>query len=412
VTHRLRIETDDVAVRHVQRERWRGRLLLLACWAGGVGVMAAVQGGALCLAPPVMLLGTALLLGRSHGAPIAGVRAAGDDGVLVFDDEGVTLSRGRGRERFARGEIAAGWVERFREGDDDVVLQMRSGTILRFRAADQAQVRAALKAAGVAPEDRAVTLRLGVAEESGARVVMIFLAEIVAALALAVLAVFGAMFGTANHHPGLPELSLMGIAAALAGFGLYVLFRPLVTATLRIGTDGVVVERLLRKRFLPRARVTGAEAAGNEISLGVTGGEGVRLTVSSANEAAIVVQRVNEALADRGDVVGAGLRAQLDRQGRPVAAWLRGVRALAQGDAGYRHLRVDRDALAALLDDGAATAEHRIAAAAALASDEGGKRRVRVAAEACADDRLRLALEEAGEAEQTAAIEEALRERR
>lgn len=38
--------------------------------------------------------------------------------------------------------------------------------------------------------------------------------------------------------------------------------------------------------------------------------------------------------------------------------------------------------------------------------------RLRVAAAACADDRLRLALEEAGEAEQTAAIEEALRERR
>jgi hypothetical protein len=407
-TH-LRIESDDVAIRRVRFERGCARLLLLATWLGGIAAIALMPNTyTVSFGPLIMLLGTAMLLGRHHGAAIAGVRTPGKRGVVVIDEAGVEIEMGGVRPRFARTDIASGWTERFRTGEDDVVLQMRSGTIVRWRAANAEEVLRALEAAGVAPNQRAVTLRLGVAENSGMRMVMIFLA-----LILGILTVFFLLFAAAlitEVKGQLPGSAIFAcVPPALGYFGLWAVLHPLVTATVRIGTDGVAVERLWRKRFVPRAEIRNVSASGKDIDITVRSGKGVVLPVSSPDEAAIVARRINEALADRGDAAAEVVQTQLDRRGRAIGAWLREVRALARGTGGYRDTTLDRDELAAVVEDGAAPAERRIAAAAALASNEAGKKRVRIAAEACADERLRAAIEEAAEEEIAAArIEEAL----
>jgi hypothetical protein len=397
----MRLESIDVAVRHPARERWWNRLALLGAWLAlpityAIVPASRLGAGGFCLGPLGVLFFTSLLLGRSHGAPIAGVRTPGKPGTLEIDDEGVTLTIAGRCRRFARGDIASGWTERSLA--DDVVLQMRSGEIVRMLVADREQARTVLHAAGVAPEQRAVTLRLGVAEPSGSRVVMVFLALVVGGLAVLTPIGFIAL-AVAGPFSGAPVLLawVLGIPLVLSLVAFNILLRPLITATLRIGTDGVVVERLLRRRRIPRRSFRSASASGNDLVISARD-TSARLVVSSPAEAETVAQRINEAMAEQ-RAVAAAVEARLDRRGREVGPWLREVRAHWRATTGYREATLDPEDLALVVADGAAPASLRIAAAAALARDNAGKKRVRIAAEACADERLRAALVEAAEEE-------------
>lgn len=89
------------------------------------------------------------------------------------------------------------------------------------------------------------------------------------------------------------------------------------------------------------------------------------------------------------------LEHHLAQQGRSVAAWLRDIRALLdEGRTTYRTSGVNKDALLRILEDPAAPGDVRIGAAHAIREvatpDEA--RRARVAIEACASPKLRVAL--------------------
>lgn len=409
----LRIETSDLAVRHVRRERWLGRFGLVATWAGGVALISLASNEALVSFTFVgMLIGTAALIGYRHGVPVAGVRARGRPGSVTIDEDGVTLEIARrGRRHLARGEIASGWTERFASGIDNVVLQTRSGETVRWRVDDPADARAALTAAGVAPSLRAVTLRLGVAGTSRSRFLLVFLALLLAPFMLIAFAAFLGSIIAATF--GSDPVSVVLVSSFILGLGLLattLLVRPLITSTVRIGTDGIGIERLFRRRFVPRALFLGASEGWNYVAISTSDGAVHRVPVSSSAEAHVVVQRIQEAMANRGDAAASKALSRLARNGRPIAAWLRDVRAEARGAGGYREARLDPAEIHALVEDGAAPAERRIAAAAALSGSDEGKRRVRIAAEACADERLRLAIQEAAEDEvNEGKIEKALR---
>jgi hypothetical protein len=406
----LRIESSDIAVRRVVRERWLGRLWLLSAWLAGATVVALAPGAAsICVTPFVLLLVTATLIGRSHGAPIAGVRTPGAPGVVVIDGGLAIEIQGR-RVRFEAGEIASGWTERFQAGSDDVVLQMRDGTIVRWRVGEGADARAVLRAAGVAPERRAVTLRLGVAEATAERVGLVAISLIVAFLSL--VTILGGVVFALTSGPAMAAM-MIGVSLVLGYVALQLVLGPLVTSTLRIGTDGIAVERLVLRRFIPRAAFREVNVHGKQLEISASPGAGASLHVSSLEEAVTVARRIREAMAEQGDGAAAAVLARLEREGRPIQAWLDDVRALSRGAGGYRDVKLDRAELAAVVEDGAATAERRIAAAAALAGDEDGRSRVRIAAQACADERLRIAIEEVTEEEvDPQRIEEALRSRR
>src|ERR1700679_339423 len=118
----LRLETADVAVRHVVRERRLGRLAILGVWVGGTAAaVLAPAFGTICGAFLVPAFVTAVLLGRSHRAPIAGVRVPGRRGVVTCDEDGVSIEvAGHRRCFFPRAAVAGGWTERFGAGSDDV----------------------------------------------------------------------------------------------------------------------------------------------------------------------------------------------------------------------------------------------------------------------------------------------------
>src|SRR5262249_30050699 len=117
----------------------------------------------------------------------------------------------------------------------------------------------------------------------------------------------------------------------------------------------------------------------------------------------VLFDRVKEAMAAGDTASSSAARfGALDRCGRPLAAWQRQLRALLEREGfaqGYRQTFLERDELAQLGESAAAARERRIAAAIALSSveDPAVKARLRFAVEACANEPLRDALEQASQ---------------
>jgi hypothetical protein len=411
---RLRVESDAVTLRRLRQAAWRDRLLLVPLWVLGAAWLKGVEGGTVCWGPIVLLGASAVLIGRQHGAPVVGARRRGARGALCVDPSGVEVEIGGSRTSFARADICGGWTETYRDREE-VVLETRSGVVVRASVGDIGQARAVLRAAGVAPEQRAVAIRLGVAAAGGMRAVLVFLVLIVAGVTATLIAgvVIEIGSGLKDHNPrDFPTAALLALLAVMAGSALWALLTPLLTTTLRIGTDGVVIQRLWHRRFLSRATITSAGEREDRLVLWQRSGVPVTLRTSGRAEATAVAQRIREALADRGDPgAGSTALARLDRHGRSVADWLREARTLGAARAGYREAALDRRDLLDVLEDATAPPERRIAAAAALGAGEGEVRtRVKAAAETCADPRLRVAIEAAGAGEiEEAQIEEAVR---
>ena len=81
----------------------------------------------------------------------------------------------------------------------------------------------------------------------------------------------------------------------------------------------------------------------------------------------------------------------LDRRGRPLEAWAADLRGRIGTAAGYRASAVVPEQLAAVAEHAAMSPERRVAAAvsAAASGDPAARRRIRLAARACADEELR-----------------------
>lgn len=406
----LSVPSPAVAVRYVRADAWRTALLLVLLWGMGVLAMTKLDGAVVCWGPIVLLGGTAALIGRQHGAPLVGTRLRGARGSLTLDDAGVVVEMGGRRLTFTREEIAGGWTETFRDREE-VVLEMRRGLLVRAAVDGAREARAVLRAAGVGPHQRAIAFRLGVSETGGMRAILVFLTLLLAPITVALVGA-AVMLALARHgNEGGSGAVVAAVLAVLSGSGLWVMARPLVTTTLRVGTDGVVVQRLGRRRFFARATLTSVGVRDDAVVLRRIGGVPVTVRTSGRTEAAAVAVRIREAMFEGGASAGPEALSRLDRHGRTVTDWLREVRALGKEQGGYRDAALDAQALLDVLEDGAAPPDRRIAAAAVLsaapAGDSAVRARVRAAAETCADPRLRVALEAAGAGEEDVAQVEA-----
>ncbi|HEY6462125.1 MAG TPA: hypothetical protein VIY73_18290 [Polyangiaceae bacterium] len=204
---------------------------------------------------------------------------------------------------------------------------------------------------------------------------------------LAVLAVF-VMGGVMREHAYPGSLAGALAAAALAVVVVVALFY----ARVEVGKDGILVRSLARRRFLSHADLTGSAVDANALVITPARGEPLRLATDVASLGALA-QRVDEAWEAFADAAGApDDHSVVAPEGRTAAGWLRDLRARTDGRA-YRVGRRDADALGSLLDDASLPPATRAGAAVALASlDERARPRIRVAADACAEPRLRLAL--------------------
>jgi hypothetical protein len=196
-----------------------------------------------------------------------------------------------------------------------------------------------------------------------------------------------------------------------------------------VGADGIVLRWLWVRRFVGYDDITGVtrfdRGWGSSrvlgLSLALRSGGTVELPVSQSGrlwgDPAVTLALVEERIREAREAFrhgGTAADAALLRRGeRDVGAWVTALRSIGAGaNADLRTAPLPRESLFRIVEDPAAHAADRAAAAVALGSDldDESKARLRSAAEATAAPRLRIAIEKAaggdGEAELEAALAE------
>ncbi len=186
---------------------------------------------------------------------------------------------------------------------------------------------------------------------------------------------------------------------------LYVLLRGV---TVEIGVDGVLISGPRRKQWIPFADVRSIEAHERSARFALAKGHvDVVLTTNSrigylAKAEAVALDafiiRAREALAAHRATVGPReLAATLRRADRDKDEWIDALRRLRDGEAAYRAAAIRDEELWRVVEDPGAPEDARAAAAFVLRRpdhrDGSATARLRVAAQAVAAPRLRVALE-------------------
>jgi hypothetical protein len=262
-----------------------------------------------------------------------------------------------------------------------VTFRRQSGDLLHVRVATVDDGQRLLEATGMDASRRTLRMKLG------------------SALFTDVLTLLLAPFLFGPMTAGAGRLSVT-LTMALT-VGLLLLVRRLIgPAEVIVGADGVIVRQGFEARFVPFGRVAkvviGPAIRRRPVIFRLTDGSAVeaRARWMSADDREALAARISEA--QRAWAAGeAGERAiaRVERRGRSAAAWREAMREVTAAD-GYREPGVTREALVEVVESPAAPVERRMGAALALSGtdDDDLRRRVRVAAGACADERVRVAL--------------------
>jgi hypothetical protein len=277
--------------------------------------------------------------------------------------------------------------------EKNLVIRLRGGRELSL-GAPTAVRRAILAALGPDPACHAAVVPIGSLAASFASGEKLATGGFVLGL-LAAVGLFGSigekLLGAAPIPTSLWVTFAVGVVSTL-GLGLALRRRQVV-----VGSDGVRVDGLVRRRFIPHAEVQVVHTtARGTVELERKG----RLDVSlpTVPPGAGLEQRIEAARAIPPGTGDARVGEALDRGERTQAEWREALGRLLDGGT-YRDGAIRTEELEAVVDDPHAAPEQRVAAAVALAADEGRRGRVRIAAEACADRDLAAALEAGAEGE-------------
>jgi hypothetical protein len=184
---------------------------------------------------------------------------------------------------------------------------------------------------------------------------------------------------------------------------LYVTFRGV---SVDIGVDGVLVSGPRRREWIAFEGVRSVEAHQGSARF-VLGDRHVDVAITRAGPNGLLAKqdafaldafllRAREALAAHRATVGPrALAAMLSRADRDKAAWVDGLRRLRDGEAAYRSAAIQDEELWRVVEDPGAPEDARAAAAFVLRrqDDPSATARLRVAQQAVAAPRLRVALE-------------------
>jgi hypothetical protein len=316
---------------------------------------------------------------------------------LANDTVEVLAPEGRVTTALPRESIADGWIEPHAwDAGHTLVLVARDGLQLRFaRRGSTEAAEGLLRALGL--DDRAVRLFL----VAGSRLARGFMG-----LFMGLMIVWGLMpllFALGAELGG-------GYAAMLAGWivNALVFLTPvismphyLVPNRLLVGRDGVLVERLFRRRrYVRYAELASTSTGPDTPGLVLVRKDGTELVVRAGAEAGPTARRVvDERLARFHLEGGSQIVAALERGELSLQDYAAKLRSLLNaGRANFRRAVLHDDDLLRVVEDPKARPKHRVAAAYALvAQDDAPRQRLRVAVEGCADPRLRTALERASE---------------
>lgn len=218
--------------------------------------------------------------------------------------------------------------------------------------------------------------------------------------------------------------ALFAVGAALlapAALALFYLTLPVAVRLRRtevhVGTDGVLVRRLLGSTFIPADRLQGVADREREVVLLTSdgpiviaerdGGKESLATMQDREGVAALAARVRAVVQARDTAIASDAARVLERGRSPLRAWLASL-ATRDGDA-YRSAGLATDELAQVLER-SPSRWARLGAAVLLARRKTELPRIRIAAEACAEPKLRVALEGIASAASEAEVERALAE--
>lgn len=354
----------------------------------------ALMGPALLVAVALFAAGVAVSA-LARGRASAGVLRPGAPGVIELGDA-LTMKSDTISRTFTAADVLDGWREEH-GAVHQVVAQLVSGETLAVQVDDATTADAVLGALGVAPHQRAVTLRVGSMRSPWERVVAAIFAALGAVAAIPLIFAFvivlaHVVVGTEDADPYSLFVATLLMSGALGVF--LGATRMLGVRTVRIGRDGVSMKLGLSPARFVSFRGMSISQAGRRVSLS-SGTTSVRFPTTGVAEAKAIVARVEEGR--RAFHERAAQRAELlSRQGRPLDAWRASLADLARAED-YR-TGLGPDDLVAIVEDAASFPDERVAAAtvlAALPSDDRRSKRVRVAVVATVDPKLRIALERA-----------------
>ena len=184
-----------------------------------------------------------------------------------------------------------------------------------------------------------------------------------------------------------------------------------------VGNDGILLQRFGDRKYVPYTALASASIDNHAIVLRLLSGTRIVLSMGPTRDGEqsrdALLQRIEDARAAFDDADERNDRAITETfvapGGRPIASWIREVRALTAA-RDYREVKLDAGRLWHLVTDGSARAAARAGAAVALAgcADPDTHERLRIASDACADPRLRVALQRVADGATDVEVEEAL----
>ncbi len=358
---------------------------LILATASGFALMAGLAGGL------GALLSWIIERRRARDAPFAERELALADGALVAGPDIVHIN-----------QVKLGWVDAL----DRVAIEHHNGDRWLIDGLGHAEQQRLLAHVECSAAQRALDTTMAAPYRRSAgclRLSLAALLPILGSVALVSPCVIAGGLGRAWSYLMAGNLTrafgATGIVALAAGVVMgvcWLMYRYYRPSRLRIGSDGIRYEKWLGSGYIPYRDVDAVEARTDGVTLQAGGRE---IALQGADEA--VAQRIREAMATQAERRATGLRIErLDRSEDDVRAWKQRIEALATPSADYRDAGLDDGALLDVVEDPGASPEQRVAAAYALSLGGSSPRhRIAVAAQACADDDMRAALEEAAEGE-------------
>jgi hypothetical protein len=406
-----------VEVQEVRRDRIAGAARVVASLAA----LVAVPWGLGALGQPgfSLLGGLAALVAYFWSATsLAGAdRGPGErrfaPGRAVVQGDRLLVTIGDDMTGLPLSRLAGGWVERTGGGDDGeehaAVLWFSDGRVVAATRPSEQEATAFLAEAGAGVAARAVRMR-GYREDAGGRRIAGFFAAFFGLLLLPMVAAVPVLLASAIWTgSGKP----LGVLASML-FGLVPLgaifrwmWRKVRPTWIQIGADGVVVQGAFRKRFIPHADIVRAKprtdfgvSLDRFVDIELRTGRKVEFPAGSEAEAQAVCDRIHAARTATQEQDRARLLDVLARGGRPVPDWRRALESVLS-TTGYRSAGHDVEEVMRIVEDATAPLEQRVAAALAARAHGGEtvQKRIRVAAEACVEPRVRVALEHASAGE-------------
>lgn len=216
-------------------------------------------------------------------------------------------------------------------------------------------------------------------------------------------AILAGMFGSFLTGLSLQDQSGPYIFVIIAMMIAYVFSVAFAPTRVRIGTDGVVSRWLGRERFMAFSEIERVERY--EEYIGTKLQHGVKLFLEAARiirlptgqtdigraDAAALLERINEAAAARKAGHVATTSDLLLRGERSVHEWLAVLRKVGSGAHDFRSNAVPVETLLEVVENPAAPPTQRAGAAIAAFTHPSARERIRIASEATASPKLRVA---------------------